>query len=142
VWSFYGPFLHDLQDAARPADAYAVGYDWRQDLWWLGGFFRDKLLRVLQLTGADRALVVTHSMGGLVARSAFVQDPALRDKVQGVIHVCQPSVGAVVLYRRLFTGMETGLDGGSSLADRVFRLILGTSRDDFVGKMSGLPGPM
>jgi hypothetical protein len=142
VWSFYGKFLQDLQDVARPANAYAVGYDWRQDLWWLGGYFRAKLLRVLQQTGADQALVLTHSMGGLVLRSAFAQDAALRDQVRGVVHICQPSVGAVVLYRRLFTGLEYGLDGGGGLSDRVFRLILGTSRDDFVGNMSGLPGAM
>jgi hypothetical protein len=142
AWSFYGPFLRDLEDVARPADAFAVGYDWRQDLWWLGGYFRDKLLRVLAQTGADKVIVVTHSMGGLVARSALAQDPTLAGKVQGVIHVCQPSVGAVVLYRRMFTGTVPRLDGGLGLADRVFRLILGTDRDDFVANMSGLPGAL
>ena len=142
VWSFYGAFLRDVQHVVDPAPVYAVGYDWRQNLLWLADYFQAKLDRVLAITPAPKAIVVTHSMGGLVLRSAFAKVPELKDKVQGIIYICQPCVGAVLLYRRLFTGLVRGLDGTGSLADRAFRLILGNNRDDFVGNMSGLPGGM
>ena len=102
----------------------------------------DRIGRVLAAAGADRLSVVTHSMGGLVLRAAFRTDPGLRAKVARVVYVCQPSAGAVVLYRRLFTGMVRPHDGGSGVSDRLFRMILGTTRTAFVANMSGLSGPM
>ena len=97
---------------------------------------------MLAETGADRVAIVTHSMGGLVARAACLVNPALAERIAVVVHVCQPSAGAVVLYRRLFTGLVRGLDGGGGIADRVFRLLLGSDQATFLANMSGLPGPM
>ena len=81
-------------------------------------------------------------MGGLVARSAFRHDPSLIPRIEKLVSICQPVVGAVVLYRRLFTGLVRSLDGGGSISDRAFRLLLGNTRAAFVGNMSGLPGAM
>jgi pimeloyl-ACP methyl ester carboxylesterase len=140
VWSFYGAYLKLLRTLAGAGRAFAVGYDWRQDIRWLGEYAAEKLWHALDATGADRLAVVAHSMGGLVVRAALKHDPALVSRVAKVVFVCQPATGAVVLYRRLFTGMVRGLDGG--LKDLGFRLILGNTRAAFVGNMSGLPGPM
>jgi pimeloyl-ACP methyl ester carboxylesterase len=142
VWSFYGDYLSDLRNFAADRRAFAVGYDWRQDIQWLGEFAADKLLACLEQTGADQLWLVTHSMGGLVVRAAFRFRPDLMARVEKVLHVCQPTTGAVVLYRRLFTGLVAGLDGGGSLSERAFRLLLGNSRIGFIGNMSGQPGPL
>ena len=139
VWSYYGDYLKHLRDIAGAGRAFAVGYDWRQDIRWLGEYAADKLWNALNATGADRLAIVTHSMGGLVARAAFKHDPTLIPRVAKVLFVCQPATGVVILYRRLFTGLIRGLDGG--LKDLGFRLLLGNTRAAFVGNMSGLPGP-
>ena len=142
VWAYYGTYLTLLRDLAGGSPVFAVGYDWRQDLRWLGEYAADKLRAALDATGADQLDLVTHSMGGLVARAAFRHDPGLVPRVRKVVHVCQPAAGAVVLYRRLFTGLVRGLDGGRGVADRAFRLLLGNTRAGFVGNMSGQPGPL
>jgi hypothetical protein len=142
VWSFYGDYLQDLRELAADRQAFAVGYDWRQDISWLGEFAADKLKACLDVTGADQVGVVTHSMGGLVVRAAFRSDPDLLHRVAKVLHICQPTTGAVVLYRRLFTGLVQGLDGNGSISERAFRLLLGSTRGAFIGNMSGQPGPL
>jgi pimeloyl-ACP methyl ester carboxylesterase len=140
VWSFYSEYLPLLRELAAGGNAFAVGYDWRQDLRWLGAYAADKVRQALATTGAAKVALVGHSMGGLVARAALRSAPDLVGRVSKVVFVAQPAVGAVILYRRLFTGMVPGLDGGNGVLDRVVRLILGNSRAGFVGNMSGLPG--
>jgi hypothetical protein len=142
IWSYYGSYLTFLRTLAAGGQVFAVGYDWRQDIQWLGEYAADKLKTCLDVTGAERLWVATHSMGGLVLRAAFRSDPDLVGRIARVLHVCQPSAGAVVLYRRCFTGMVSGLDGGGGVSDRAFRFLLGTTRAAFTGNMSGLPGAM
>jgi hypothetical protein len=137
VWSYYKDYLWALRDLAADGQAHAVGYDWRQDIRWLGEYAAEKLWKCLADTGADRLWVATHSMGGLVARAALRHDGELAKRVEKVVHVCQPTVGAVVLYRRLLTGLKKELDEGLA-----FRILLGNSRAGFVGNMSGQPGPL
>jgi pimeloyl-ACP methyl ester carboxylesterase len=139
-WKFYGSYLQRLQTLAADGKAFAVGYDWRQDIRWLGEYAAQNLNACLESTGAARLWLVAHSMGALVVRAALLTDPTLVPRVDKVVFVCPPIAGAVVLYRRLFTGMVSGLDGG--LGDLGFRMVLGNSREAFVGNMSGLPGPM
>lgn len=140
AWSYYGAYLQLLRTRAAGGQAFAVGYDWRQDIRWLGEFAADKLNACLDATGAEKLWLVAHSMGALVLRAAFRHDPNLVARVDKLLVICPPHAGAVVLYRRLFTGMVRGLDGG--LSDLGYRMILGGSRAAFVGNMSGLPGPM
>ena len=90
---------------------YAVGFDWRQSNEVSGSYLATKISRVLEIEQAPKAIVITHSMGGLVARSAMRQTKGLMDKVLGVVHVAQPVAGAVVLYRRVFTGALQKWDG-------------------------------
>ena len=142
VWSFYGDYLRLLRDLAGGRRAFAVGYDWRQDIRWLGEYVADKFWAALDTTGASQLALVTHSMGGLVARAAFRHDPNLVPRISKVLYVCQPATGAVLIYRRLFTGLVPQLDGGRGISDRAFRLLLGNNRAAFVGNMSGQPGPL
>lgn len=153
-WNFYGDFLTDLENVYGP-HVHAVGYDWRQSLRRIGLYVRDKIRRIRETEGSQRFVIVTHSMGGLVARAAFAVDPELKKSVAGVIYGCQPAVGSITLYRRMFTGLVPEFDStpadpnastlssiGTSLFDRVFALILGGDRADFLGKISGMPGAM
>jgi hypothetical protein len=142
VWSFYKDYLGLLEGLAENGQAFALGYDWRADIRDLGVLIAERLRLCLAVTGADKLWAATHSMGGLVFRAALKAAPDLANSIERVVHVCQPSVGAVVLYRRLFTGLVRPFDGGGKVADRAFRFILGNSRAGFVGNMSGQPGPV
>lgn len=140
VWSFYGNYLRLLRDLADGGLAFAVGYDWRQDLRTLGVYAAGKIRQALELTGAPKVRLISHSMGGLVIRAALRAAPDLSTAIERILFVCQPAAGAVVLYRRLFTGMVRGFDGGKGVLDRMTRFILGNNRAGFFGNLSGLPG--
>jgi len=74
AWGFYGDFHSDLEMNYGP-HVHAIGYDWRQSLRRLGLYVRDKIRRIRETEGTQRFVIVTHSMGGLVARAAFAVDP-------------------------------------------------------------------
>ena len=147
AWGFYGRFLQDLE-AQRfgpfSTPVYAVGYDWRQDNRDSGRDVATRIGEILQEHGAQRYILVTHSMGGLVARAMLKQDSeGMAGKALGVVHIAQPVTGAAVFYRRMFTGARAGPDGGAlSPSGIVLRNILGTSRRSFQTILSVVPGPM
>jgi hypothetical protein len=57
---------------------------------------------------AGKVIVVTHSMGGLVARRAaqMLAEQGKENKILGILHGAQPVMGAPALYRRLRAGQE------------------------------------
>jgi len=140
AWRSYGEFLRWLgKFSFSPAicPLYCVGYDWRQSNLTSGKYLASAIANVLADAKAEKVILLTHSMGGLVARSAMKANPALEKQVLGVVHTVQPAAGAVVLYRRFFTGALGYLEGGG-----LFSTILGNTAAKFGAIMSGLPGPM
>jgi pimeloyl-ACP methyl ester carboxylesterase len=138
-WEFYVPFLRYLNNEVFPSadtPVYARGYDWRQSNSLSGVTLAEQIHEILELEEAEKVIICTHSMGGLVTRSAIKSDSSLNDKVAGVIHVVQPASGAPAAYRRFFTGAVKALDGGFALAS-----ILGNKGYKFTEIVSGLPGP-
>lgn len=142
-WDSYGDFFSYMGRRGKWRSLrnplYVWGYDWRKDILKSG----DDLAKYiqsgkgpLQSEDASSCIIVTHSMGGLVARAALRQHPDLEAKVLGVIHVVQPVFGATTLYRRFLTGTLT-LDGGAP-----FAMILGNTGPKFSQIVSGLPGPI
>lgn len=78
---------------------------------------------------AEKVIVVTHSMGGLVSRS--LTEIHQCDKVLGVSHGVQPATGAPATYKR----MRSGFEGAE-------QLFLGRNAADVVAIMSQAPGGM
>lgn len=78
---------------------------------------------------AEKVIVVTHSMGGLVSRALTEIEQC--DKVLGVCHGVQPATGAAATYKR----MRAGFEG-------VEQLILGRNAADVVGILGQAPGPL
>lgn len=76
---------------------------------------------------AEKVIVVTHSMGGLVSRALTELHQC--DKVLGVSHGVQPATGAPATYKR----MRSGFEG----AEQVF---LGRNAADVVAILSQSPG--
>ena len=73
---------------------YGFGYDWRKSNSNSGALLAKRIQYVTQKHGASKVILVTHSMGGLVARAACKQSGAA-SLVKGVVHVVQPINGAV-----------------------------------------------
>ena len=134
VWSYYESFLQSL-DVATARTIHAIGYDWRQDISALGADTLDRIDTIRQSLGAEKIILITHSMGGLVVRAGLRAKPDYNERIAKTIHICQPSAGAVLMYRRMFTGLPRRYDSGWG-----FRNILGTDRSSFLGNVSGLPG--
>ncbi|MGN5479809.1 hypothetical protein ACTMU2_32010 [Cupriavidus basilensis] len=76
---------------------------------------------------AEKVIVVTHSMGGMVSRA--LTEIHQCDKVMGVSHGVQPATGAPATYKR----MRSGFEG-------VEQVFLGRNAADVVAILSQAPG--
>jgi subtilisin family serine protease len=90
---------------------WVFAYDWRQSNYTHAQGLDAFVSSVLERERAEQVILITHSMGGLVARAALQAMPKLKGKVKGVIHTVIPSCGAVVAARRFRTGFDRKIDG-------------------------------
>jgi pimeloyl-ACP methyl ester carboxylesterase len=81
----------------------------------------------------EQVLLVTHSMGGLVAR-ACAQLPGMSDRIAGVVHGVMPAVGAAVAYRRCKLGMREE-DFGAGL-------VIGSDGQEVTAVFAQAPGAL
>lgn len=89
---------------------YAVGYNWLQSNGKAADHLRDciesitkRCEKTLGVKCNHGVILVTHSMGGLVARMCAKRNPKL---IQGIVHGVQPAIGAATAYRRVRAGWE------------------------------------
>jgi pimeloyl-ACP methyl ester carboxylesterase len=130
--SFYRPLLVAIDQAFNTPPAFdlglpqlrcpvwAMGYDWRKSNASHAQALERFIDKVLEIERAQQVILVTHSMGGLVARAAMVGfGEALTRRIAGVIHTVQPAVGAVAAARRFRTGFDSDIDGslGEAMAE-------------------------
>lgn len=76
----------------------------------------------------DQVILVTHSMGGLVARRCAQLIP---DKILGVVHGVMPALGAAAAYKRMRAGFE-----GAAAA------VLGWNEAEATAPIANAPGPL
>ncbi|MBU9469232.1 hypothetical protein FOB32_00230 [Burkholderia multivorans] len=132
---------------------YAIGYNWLQsnarsakDV--IEGLdFEDKATRkkmrlmgikdIIAENDSGKAIILTHSMGGLVARMAITKHGAA-DLMHGVFHNVLPATAAPIAAKRFRTGggSEGGLNGFINGA------LLGSDADEFVAVAANAPGPL
>ena len=103
---------------------HAFGYNWLDDnakaAQKLGQRIDEVIQHYNQSGVCKQVILVTHSMGGLVARYCSelnndkLKHQAMRDKIAGIVHGVMPAVGAAVAYRRCKVGMRDE-DAGTSL---------------------------
>jgi pimeloyl-ACP methyl ester carboxylesterase len=87
---------------------YACGYNWLESCEKSSQRLEKRVLEIIEYwrglkRQCDQVILVTHSMGGLVARACAKRIP---DKIAGVIHGVMPALGAPVAYRRMACGTE------------------------------------
>jgi pimeloyl-ACP methyl ester carboxylesterase len=87
---------------------YACGYNWLESCEDSAKWLRQRIERIIgfwteRKRECRQVILVTHSMGGLVARACAKEIP---ERILGVIHGAMPALGAPVCYRRIACGTE------------------------------------
>ncbi|EOA04742.1 hypothetical protein HFRIS_011323 [Herbaspirillum frisingense GSF30] len=125
-----------LRDAAELLyPVHAVGYNWLQsnkvsakrlatEIERITAYYRSKR------KSCEQVILVTHSMGGLVAR-ACVQLPEMQERILGVVHGVMPALGAPATYKRIRAGFE-----GAA------QVILGRNGAECTAVMANAAGPL
>lgn len=106
------PILSDelLKRAKCRFPVYACGYNWLASNTQAAEALKERIAEVIAENNkgaykCEQVILVTHSMGGLVARSCAQLD-GMADKIAGIVHGVMPAVGAAVAYRRCKVGMR------------------------------------
>lgn len=126
---------------------YAVGYCWLDDCNTSSELLEKRILAIIdswtkRKRQCSKVILVTHSMGGLVARACAKRIP---DKIAGVIHGAMPALGAPVAYRRIACGTEALSPGSYPLENFVMSRIamtLGTSSEKTTPVLATSPGAL
>jgi pimeloyl-ACP methyl ester carboxylesterase len=114
---------------------YAFGYNWTDSNENSGRKLAARIKEIIseakQVTGlCEKVILITHSMGGLVARWASEWAGA-QGNILGVIHGVQPATGAPAAYWRIKAGFE-----GNPIMSRV----LGKNAYEVTPVLGNLPG--
>ena len=150
---FYEAFLKTLETKLNNPEApqsvqdleiiypvYVCPYDWRKDITDIAGKeVKDVYDTIKKEQETGEMIIITHSMGGLVARKFLKDNKEIAGKIKGVIHGVQPAAGAVQFYAYFKCGTQNVLDG-NSLKDKVLKKILGRKKRDFAGLCCDIPG--
>jgi pimeloyl-ACP methyl ester carboxylesterase len=159
-WSSYGSILTALHERGKTPGGwgkavgsafhmpvYAFGYNWTASNSAAGRKLKAFIDKVIQENApCEHVILVTHSMGGLVARSACMEHGA-NAKVLGVVHGVQPVTGAPAAYWRMKAGFERpqhmtkSLEGVKQFAgDYVGSWVLGTNGEEVTALLGNMPG--
>jgi pimeloyl-ACP methyl ester carboxylesterase len=138
---------HLVKHANHYFPVYAVGYNWLDDCEQSSQRLEKRILEILAFwtqskRRCDQVILVTHSMGGLVARACAKRIP---DKIAGVIHGVMPAFGAPAAYRRMVCGTESSSPDNGPLDDlAASRLakILGETTEKTTPVLATSPGAL
>ncbi len=119
VIRLYDPVLQALKNHPWGAlekvfsfPVYAFGYNWTGDTAEAGRKLAERITQIkseeqARIGRCEKVILVTHSMGGLVARAACHLAGAEGD-VLGIVHGVQPAAGSPAAYWRIKGGFEGG----------------------------------
>lgn len=86
----------------------------------------------------EKVILVTHSMGGLVARYCSELTGG-NSKILGIVHGVMPALGAASAYRRMKSGMEYDISNFNSWG---VALVAGSNAAEMTAVLSQSPGPL
>lgn len=117
---------------------YAFGYNWLDGNNTAAKLLGERVKSVIAENNHARSccsqvILVTHSMGGLVAR-ACQQLSEMQDKIAGVVYGVMPSVGAAVAYRRCKIGMKD--------EDPMAGVVIGNTGQEVTAVFAQAPGAL
>lgn len=122
---------------------FAMGYNWLQSNAVSADTLNkyiDEKIQFYRLKGrqCEKVILITHSMGGLVARH-YTQILGGENKVLGVIHGVMPALGAAATYRRMKAGTE---NGAGNVKGWGAAKVLGSDAETMTAVLSQAPGPL
>lgn len=117
---------------------HACGYNWLQDCAEGAKHLKDRIMDVIQQhngphSRCEQVILITHSMGGLVAR-ACQKLKGMQAMIAGVVHGVMPADGAPVAYRRCKIGMAD--------EDWLTSLVIGRTGQDVTAVFAQAPGAL
>lgn len=126
---------------------YACGYNWLESCAESAKLLQQRIERIIAFwterkRTCTRVILVTHSMGGLVARACAKEIP---DRILGIIHGVMPALGAPVCYRRIACGTERWSPSNDFIDNKKAGLvadILGDQPDRTMAVMASSPGAL
>lgn len=138
---------HLEKNAQHYFPVYAVGYCWLDDCKTSAELLEKRILSIIdswikRKRQCSKVILVTHSMGGLVARACAKGIP---DKIAGVIHGAMPALGAPVAYRRIACGTESLSPGSYPFKNFVMSRIavtLGNTAEKTTPVLATSPGAL
>jgi hypothetical protein len=125
---------------------HAFGYNWTASNAEAGKKLRSFITQLLEFYRDNKGrrngvckkvILVTHSMGGLVARAACL-DASCEALVLGVVHGVQPVDGSPAAYWRIKAGFERG--GFWNVPGRITAHVLGTNGHEVTALLGNMPG--
>lgn len=138
---------HLVKHAQYYFPVYAFGYCWLNDCKTSAELLEKRIFEIIDSwkkakRQCSKVILVTHSMGGLVARACAKRIP---DKIAGVIHGVMPALGAPVAYRRIASGTESSTPNDYShkkfVGSRI-AMILGNSTSKTTPVLATSPGAL
>lgn len=123
---------------------HAVGYNWLQSNADSAERLHEKIEEFItnyttQKYTCDKVILVTHSMGGLVARhytEVLSKDKKI-DRVLGVVHGVMPAIGSATAYKRIKAGTE-----GKGFLGTIISYVLGSTAAEMTAVLAQSPGPL
>lgn len=117
---------------------YACGYNWLDDNANAALRLQGRIEQVIAQNNGpwsrcEQVILITHSMGGLVAR-ACQQLAGMQEKIAGIVHGVMPTNGAPVAYRRCKVGMIE--------EDPVAARVIGTTGPEVTAVFAQAPGAL
>jgi pimeloyl-ACP methyl ester carboxylesterase len=108
---------------------HAVGYNWLHSNEIASRHLADEIDRIIgeyrKAHRCEKVILVTHSMGGLVARHCS-EALGYKDRIFGIVHGVMPATGSATAYKRVKAGWES--DG--TIAGEGARHVLGATAEE------------
>jgi pimeloyl-ACP methyl ester carboxylesterase len=134
------PIISDelLKRAKFRFPVHACGYNWLESNDAAADRLKSRIYKIIAENNRGRfkctqVILVTHSMGGLVAR-ACAQLPDMESMIAGIVHGVMPTVGTPVAYRRCKIGMWD--------EDKISSLVIGTDGPSVTAVFAQSPGAL
>ncbi|WP_211232052.1 esterase/lipase family protein [Pseudoduganella violaceinigra] len=126
---------------------YACGYNWLESNEISAKRLEERIENIIGFWGkagckCDQVILVTHSMGGLVARACAKRTPSM---IKGIIHGVLPALGAPACYRRIACGTESFSPSNGTIENKkaeAISEIAGASAAETTPVMAVAAGPL
>jgi len=136
-----------MRDAVKGCwfPVHAMGYNWLRSNAESGVVLAGRITELIEKYQDDgyeceKVILITHSMGGLVARSIIHPEMGkIPEKILGIIHGVMPAIGAGAAYKRMRCGVEGSYSGVSS---EITAGVLGDNSADVTAVLANAQGAL